>query len=341
MKLSPEYNLSTVRPELAKEWHHTRNSITPDQILPNSNKKAWWVCPEGHEWEATVAYRSQHLDCPYCKRERPTAEYSLQSQHPDIAKYWHPAKNGSLTPDQILPYSNKKAWWVCPKGHEWEARIDSVATRTGCPHCAGFRSTPRKSLATLHPELVREWHPTKNGVLLPEDTGVFSIRRVWWVCEKGHEWIGRICSRSKGVACPLCNSLQVRNPELASQWHPERNGDVTPSDVTPFSHAKRWWLCKYGHEWEATVNNRAQRGGCPICAGRIPGSLESHNPLLALEWHPTRNGNLTPKDVKPGSNKKVWWKCKKGHEWQATVKERSHGNGCRRCSGRGRKPKMV
>jgi hypothetical protein len=62
--------------------------------------------------------------------------------------------------------------------------------------------------------------------------------------------------------------------------------------------------------------------------------LETLNPSLAKEWHPTANGSLTARDVRPRSNKKVWWLCGKGHEWQASIDGRSRGNGCPYCSGR-------
>ncbi|MGD0170140.1 MAG: zinc-ribbon domain-containing protein, partial [Smithella sp.] len=48
-------------------------------------------------------------------------------------------------------------------------------------------------------------------------------------------------------------------------------------------------------------------------------SLLFCNPVLAREWHPTKNGSLTPSDVSVGSNRKVWWLCSKGHAWPATV----------------------
>ena len=55
------------------------------------------------------------------------------------------------------------------------------------------------------------------------------------------------------------------------------------------------------------------------------------NPDLSAEWHPTRNGSVKPKDILPYSNKKVWWKCKKDHEWQAAPYNRSRGRGCAEC----------
>ncbi|MFJ7851151.1 zinc-ribbon domain-containing protein [Peribacillus sp. NPDC097206] len=39
-----------------------------------------------------------------------------------------------------------------------------------------------------------------------------------------------------------------------------------------------------------------------------------------------RNVGLTPFDVFPNSSKKVWWICKKGHEWEARIYSRNKGN---------------
>ena len=57
-------------------------------------------------------------------------------------------------------------------------------------------------------------------------------------------------------------------------------------------------------------------------------------PELAKEWHPTLNGNITPRNVFHNSNEKVLWQCWKGHEWQAFIYSRSAGCGCPYCSGR-------
>lgn len=99
-----------------------------------------------------------------------------------------------------------------------------------------------------------------------------------------------------------------------------------------------WWKCPKGddHEWQASVNIRRKGHGCGVCANRVivkSNCLATINPELAKEWHPSKNGDLTPFDVGSGSHKKVWWKCPKGddHEWQTTVKHRSYGTGCPLC----------
>jgi hypothetical protein len=162
----------------------------------------------------------------------------------------------------------------------------------------------------------------------------------------GHEWAAPVRNRSRGYGCPYCagravgsdNCLEAINPKLAKQWHPVKNGRLTPKDVTPNSDKKAWWICGKGHEWQATISNRNRARGCPYCAGRAVGEdncLETVNPFLAAEWHPQKNGGLTPRVVMPGSSKRVWWRCEKGHEWEAYIHSRSKGYGrCPYCSGR-------
>ena len=61
-------------------------------------------------------------------------------------------------------------------------------------------------------------------------------------------------------------------------------------------------------------------------------ALPDYRPELAAEWS-DRNGILHPGQVSYGSNRKVWWKGKCGHEWEANVKNRVNGAGCPYCSG--------
>jgi len=60
--------------------------------------------------------------------------------------------------------------------------------------------------------------------------------------------------------------------------------------------------------------------------------LYSVKPSLIKEWHPTKNGNLNPRNVAIEHNTKVWWLCENGHEWEATVKDRVDGVGCFVCT---------
>ncbi|MCK9577663.1 MAG: zinc-ribbon domain-containing protein [Clostridia bacterium] len=96
-------------------------------------------------------------------------------------------------------------------------------------------------LATLRPDLALQWHPIKNGTLTPQSVTCGLNVKAWWICSLGHEWEARIADRSKGCGCPICagqkvligyNDLATTNPELAKQWHPIKNGDLKPTNVT-------------------------------------------------------------------------------------------------------------
>ncbi len=275
----------------------------------------------------------------------------------DLMTEWHWEKNKELgfDPHIITIGSAKKVWWKCINGHEWEADINHRSRGRKCPICARRqRSTSRSknvvgrrgSLLDNNPLLAKEWHPTKNGDLKPADVTVGNGRSVWWKCSKGHEWFAQIKSRNKGAGCPVCsghkivvgiNDLATVNPLLAREWHPTKNGDLKPTDVTIGNGKNVWWKCRKGHEWKAKIANRAYGNNCPICLGKkvLVGynDLMTSMPTLAKEWHPTKNGDLDPTDVTVGSNKRVYWLCKKGHEWRTSVSHRSHGRRCPICFG--------
>lgn len=198
-------------------------------------------------------------------------------------------------------------------------------------------------------ELLCQWHPQKNAGLTPADISHGSHKKIWWRCEKGHEWQAELKSRSRGDGCPFCanrrlkpaeNALAGTHPVLAAQWHPTRNGERSPRDYAAGSKIKVWWRCEKGHEWQAAIQSRACRGsGCPVCSGKtvVPGEndLASFHPGLAAQWHPVKNAPLTAADVTAYSNRRVWWQCAEGHEWQAAISARCReSTGCPVCSGR-------
>ena len=107
----------------------------------------------------------------------------------------------------------------------------------------------------------------------------------------------------------------IDNAELMAEWNWEKNTELNfdPKTLTLGSHTKAWWKCIKGHEWQTTISHRTNGSGCPYCAGQkvIKGhnDLQTSNPTLAQEWNYEKNKDLTPEDVMPNSNKKVWWKC--------------------------------
>ena len=157
---------------------------------------------------------------------------------------WHPVRNRGVTPDEVPAGSHRHVWWMCKQGHEWQAEVRCrTLYGNGCPFCANRAVlTGFNDLATLYPELAAEWHPTKNGALTPEQVLAGSEKRVWWQCGRGHAWQTSVSTRTRAnCRCPVCtgrtvlageNDLATLSPELAAEWHPTLNGALTPDMVT-------------------------------------------------------------------------------------------------------------
>ena len=416
------------RPNLMKEWHPIKNGdLTPDQVTIRSGKKIWWLCAKGHE-------------CPFCNVRRQTSfpeqtiYYYIKKFFPDaVNKYKHiftnsmeldvyiPSKSIGIEYDGMnwhksevehqrerkkyeicknekiflirIKERNENAWhdvadkiFYIEKTRNYEklnyivtTLLNFISAPIADNHLSGnfvvdilrdkseienYLTDVQNSLGKLRPDLAEEWDFSKNGQLRPEMFSLHSNELIWWKCKKcGHEWKTQINHRTRmvGSGCAICGnikkgksfhdrylsakgSLIKNNPELVQEWHPFKNGILTPSNITSASPIKVWWKCKKcGYEWQASLNNRSKGVGCPCCSGRVPkigvNDLATVNPELAKEWCMEKNLPLFPNMVLPSSGKKVWWKCKVcGYEWQAAPHTRSAGHGCPCCSGR--KPKI-
>ena len=351
-------SLAETHPELAKQWHPSKNGdLTPYDVTLKSGKKVWWKCDNGydHEWKSSISNRKQGYGCPICSGRKAVKSNCLATLNPEVAKQWHPTKNGNLTPYDIRPKSNRKVWWKCDKGndHEWKANPNNVSKgyKSGCPMCSGKKFSVTNSLLNINPELAKQWHRIKNGELTPKNVKYNSGKKVWWKCPEGndHVWESSISHRNNGSGCPMCsgrkavksNCLAKINPKVAKQWHPTNNGNLSPEDVTLNSSKKVWWKCSKGddHEWESPINNITNGSGCPVCRNiKVvkSNSLATVEPELSKQWHPTKNGKLNPHNVSHSNQKVVWWKCDNGydHEWKSSIWNRKQGYGCRICAGK-------
>lgn len=209
------YNdLVTTHPAISKQWHPIKNDKRSNEVVAGSTFMAWWLCDKGHEWKARVASRLVS-ECPYCKGKVQPGVDDIVTTHPDIAAQWHPTRNGSLNPKNYKAASALKVWWLCNNNHASEARISSrVLDGKQCPYCknrqllVGFND-----LSSQAPHLVREWHPTKNNSLTPDKVIASTEQKVWWICDKEHEWETTVAHRFvQQQGCRQCGN-QVSKPE--------------------------------------------------------------------------------------------------------------------------------
>lgn len=203
------------------------------------------------------------------------------------------------------------------------------------------------TVAEACPDLAALWHASLNGLLTPRQVSAGSGKKIWWQCREheSHVWESSVANQKKNPRCPYCagtkilpgyNDFATLFPAISAQFHARKNVGVSVGSLSPKSAQKVWWQCAEGHDWQATVFNRTAGRGCPTCSGRLvvtgKTDLTALFPIVAAQWHPTRNGSLQPTQVTAHTHQKVWWLCDHGHEWRATVGSRSRGNNCPFCA---------
>ncbi len=416
------------KPELVEKYDFEKNEkegIDFETLTARSSSKVWWKCKEcGNSWFSTIASQNDKIKhgCPYCSgRLVIKGKTDLLSQNPDILKEWDYEKN-QVSPDEISCHSSQKVWWKCSEGHSWKATVSNRVGGTGCPQCniENVNSFCEQAvyyyIKKAFPDAVNSdkhlnmeldifipskmvaieydgeaWHGSKKKTAIDEKknnvcrdagislirireprlepiSGCISIVRKDSTSEESLDKSIEDCLhylgvnnikvdtladggniRSQYASKKYNNSLLHCNPDVAAEWHPTKNGDLTPDKVSKRSRVKVWWLGKCGHEWLMSVGERTASPrksgkkmknpeGCPYCAGKkiLVGfnDLASDNPKILEEWNYEKN-TIQPTQVTPHSKKIVWWKCPNGHEYEMAIGKRNQGDnsyGCPICA---------
>ena len=332
---------------LAVEWNTSRNSILASEARLGSSKKAWWTCPKGHEYESVICNRTKGSGCSVCSGKTIVPGINdIATTSPELAKEISSKNEDDSLPLKIGRGSNKKIWWNCAQGHEWQATPNNRRDgRSGCPICSNRAVVQGvNDLKTANPKLTREFDRSRNLPLTPELVPANSNAKFWWKCDKAHSWQASLSNRVKGTGCPFCsgrqassglNDLASLNPSLAAEWHPELNNGLTPTNVKSMSGKKVWWICSLGHPYQAKIIERSNGNGCNVCAGVkvLSGAndLLSQYPTLVSELVNDERQNLDPEAVFAGGRRKLLWKCSFGHQWVAAIEKRIQGQQCPFC----------
>jgi very-short-patch-repair endonuclease len=176
------------------------------------------------EWESTVDHRFHGRGCPYLLNLKLLCGFNdLQTRNPSLAAEWHPTKNGSLMPSNVLYKSKQKVWWYLPYDDpstgkhfdfEWEATVFTRSNGHGCIYLCGAAVWPGfNDLQTLFPSIAKEWHPYKNHGITPAMVTAYTDKKVWWITEHNgqvYEWYMAINARTKqNQGCPILRSSKL------------------------------------------------------------------------------------------------------------------------------------
>lgn len=266
---------------------------------------------------------------------------TLAQRFPEIAREYDPIKNkGRGASNSISCNSTTNYYWICKKGHSFEAsvarRIKCVETNIiACPHCR--RMMDPSLLSVSHPDIAKGWDHVRNrgnGKNVP----ITSTVRYYWVCDNGHSFreapLSLVEKKLSGIeSCPFCRdedvikpakpeSLSILYPDIASEWDYAKNKSL-PGYVCWNSKRHYYWLCEHGHSYTATPLDRIEdmkncRKSCPQCKKHTdPKYLKVSYPEIAKEWDESNNIKGIV-DITCKNAKGCYWLCSEGHSYKAS-----------------------
>lgn len=222
-------------------------------------------------------------------------------------------------------------------GKTFEAKPSTLLSSGKCKRCEGGHSMTHQEfvdrvfeLSGDEYEVLSEYKGTKEKITLRHK-----------VC--GREATKQAGNFLQGHRCRYCNGTALKHHEEFVKEVYEAVGDEY-SVLGQYQSAReeiRMRHNKCGWEYDVTPNKFNQGRRCPSCSSSYVtplNCLATLFPKIAEEWHPTKNGDLTPNDITSKNERMVWWKCKKAsckHEWQTRVSSRTGVNQtkCPKCAG--------
>lgn len=341
-------------PHLAAEWNIAKNKgISSNDISALSHKKVWWICKNGHEWQAMVSNRVKGRNCPYCSNKKIIAGYNdFATVYSDISQEWNYEKNTGLFPTEVSPSSSKKAWWKCKTcGHEWIASINNRIKR-GCPQCSKARrvSFPEKVIfyyvSKVFEHVEENYRPDfldgqELDIYIPEMNVAIEYDG-----ELYHQNVLRDLHKNEVCRQNGISLIRVREPgcpKLNDKSHVIELNARDTEDYENMIHELFKALQEKGTITSMGTSVDLKRDSAEINRlvnyQDVSHSVSITNPELEEFWNAEKNKEFTMDKVTYASDKSVWWKCPEcEYEWYGKVYSMTRKEGkklCPRCKKKG------
>lgn len=319
---------------LSSFWDYTRNVVSPASMTHGAHIDVWWTCENDHSFEKSLAAATCAKSplCSKCKK--------ISFTHPWIVSEWDVNKNGRSIDD--VGSGADSAWWLCPKQHSYEMAVHNKVKGRGCPICIGRRVIrDLNDVMSFYPQLEKDYS-SLNKKKFSELSASYKVP-VIWECENKHVYKRAVSDKLVKSNCPYCsnekflegfNSIFQTHPDLKIEWSPKNTADPAKTFWLNGKESVYWNCRRCACEFKSKVVRRAKGiTNCPGCAGNV--IVEGLNDLttFAPEMLETFDYDLNDKPPSQvGKGKKVWWKCKEGHSYEASPASKIKGYGfCNIC----------
>lgn len=356
-------------PYLVKEYDEL-NIFKASEVPCNYRKKIKWICQKcKHKWESSPKVRLQttnkeqkYRNCPKCsyaitgEKSRKTKlkkSASLEKLYPNILVEWDYCKN-KILPNEISSFSAKKVHWICKKNknHKWIATPSNrINGETGCPKCTIYHTS--RAEIRLYSELLKCFKNVKwNNKIYGKEIDIYIEKY-----KVGFEIDGHFHNNEKKLILDKKKNnffnkrgikiIRLRQNKMLKKLSKDdifiNTGKITIEDIknillfiekSNFLNVfEKKFIEKYNKR-KTFINEKNYIRICSFLPKPPPeNSFLSFYPEASKEWDYEKNGELLPSMFTPGSQIKIWWKCKKNHSFKQSLYHRgARGQGCPKCS---------
>ncbi len=344
------YCIKNNRKDLIDEFDSEKNDFSMKELTIESHKEVWWKCLKcEHSWHASPARRiKRDSGCGVCKHViLKKGVNDLLTTNPEIAKEWDNKKN-KIGPDEVMAGSNKeKYWFICPKGHSYNATPLDRKKGNNCPKCSKERHTsfPEKAVYYyIKKYLTKVEENYHNPILGNQEIDIFVPE-----IKLGIEYDGRAWHKDykrdlkKDIDCSQNNITLIRIRENGCT---DFDSDSIKIDISPYNKQElenaielifkfigdKYKICK-------NVDINIERDRMKILeimdlSGK-ENSLANYCPEIKKYWNKEKNGKINPEQISHSCEKEIFLKCHKCNiEWKMLAKDFKLRPKCPYCYGR-------
>lgn len=275
-------DLSTTHPELAKEWNYEKNAtLRPTDFSYGTAKKVWWICSQGHEYPASILHRVHGTNCPKCHSGRQTSfaeqavYYYVKKMFPDAISRYSAKFLGRMELDIYIPSIKYAIEYDGAAWHKKETVKREQKKYLLCQQNGIKLIRLREKMPEIGSEIADYMYSTENLYQPKALTKILTeiLRRINFSSSWLHQCpvdinIERDRFEIQQYRTIIkSNSLEEQYPDIATEWHPNKNQNLTPRMFPPGSDQKVWWKCSFcTNEYQASIGHRTNGTGCPVCA---------------------------------------------------------------------------